>query len=1016
MVIRDVSLNDDPSGCCSSFHKQHGVVMISNPALCVFITFVVASSIFNTALLQEELRSLGATPETIDYNNDDYRISFKNMDAKETKRLRDSLVTPMSSYSINMRSMAKTPVDSCAESVALFKNLANNDHIDLVSSDLKDFMDSCDLDDLISRPSSRPTASASPLQPYRHSKDSLTSTRLSNHNRAEQKRHQETTAAAAASTLLQKLSEPHQQQRHYYPQNQDVEPSAPLRHTNQDGYSNPVIHTHKPTRNGINDSANTNKHDPPISVLEKPKSRAMQYILTKRRSIDSDGLRRLQQSNVEPTATANKLLSKRHSMMSISEYEPTPTKSKLPTTVQRRNSNLQQPAISTVTLKRRNSNMQQPITTMTPLQRRNSNLQQATPSKANMQRRNSSNLHSPVEPDMTLERRSSKAQQQAQPDRRRWSSYIPDHSVVIENQVPQKDLTAPEHASRQEPRKLTNRHSMLLPSSARQYSSEENMYEAPAINQRQSALEQDVYNSETSPRIHAQSTAEKVRRRHTLSASDKRASIGQLPRHTVDKRASLHLAASRVHATSGDGEDDQVDTIPQMQQRRLANNDKRSHQIKTSSYERSIEEPNRYRSKIRNPISNRDYESQLSSSLRTTVLANSKHISPRDYQHHTTRLSKRSELQLQSSHNEATRYRHEPSDSAQIQAYEYEQIDEDSIAPQSRFKSRGLGEQRQNQPPSTVASTITQQRRNRALSAPSNHQQTTDKPSLMPVPVRYRKHSNNSISKYTSVPENAGLTSFSPPREARLYPEEIIQVEASRSSGGLSNSTTSSSHSSDRYYDPPTPPTSAVITTHGSHGKRRSVPVMNASVIDEQVRKTENRYSSYLARIKKDAIVAEQEESNPIRRLVPRRQRAVSEDTENYRQHIEQRKRSQQHQVYRDEDTEDVISSAKHLLSMTRSSTRNLEKPGESLGIDIDGGKPHQRGFQVRPIAPNKWVVANGGFAALEVEQQDLQQRLQEIAANLAFIKTNDIVGLPDGPDLAIPLSAITAAAVFPPA
>lgn len=80
----------------------------------------------DTALVQEELRSLGATPETRDYNNDNYRISFKNMDARETERLRNSLVTPMSSYSINIRSLTKTPVDSCAESVALFKNLANN--------------------------------------------------------------------------------------------------------------------------------------------------------------------------------------------------------------------------------------------------------------------------------------------------------------------------------------------------------------------------------------------------------------------------------------------------------------------------------------------------------------------------------------------------------------------------------------------------------------------------------------------------------------------------------------------------------------------------------------------------------------------------------------------------------------------------------------------------------------------------------------------------------------------------
>ncbi|KAF1800412.1 hypothetical protein V8B55DRAFT_1391583 [Mucor lusitanicus] len=869
----------------------------------------------DTALVQEELRSLGATPETIDYNNDSYRISFKNMDARETARLRDSLVTPMSSYSINVRSMLKTPVDSCAESVALFKNLANNDHIDLVSSDLKDFMDNCDLDDLMSRPSSRPNASASPLQPYRHSKDGLTSSRLSNHNRAEQKKHQET---APASTLLQKLSEPHQQHGHYYSQNEEDEPSAPLRHTNHDGYSNPVIHTHKPTRNNINDSANTNKYEPPMSVLENPKSRAMQSILSKRRSIDSDGLRRLQQTNVEPTPSDSRLLSKRHSMMSISEHEPTPTRSKLPTTAQRRNSNLQQPAVSTATLKRRNSNMQQSAAATAPLQRRNSNLQQSALSKTNIQRRNSNTAHPPVEPEVALERRNSKTQQQAQPDRRRWSSYIPDHNVVVENQLPQKDMAAPQRTSRQEPRRLLNRHSMLLPSSARRYSrEEEEVYEAPAISQRQLSREQDVNDSKTSPQIHAQSTAEKVRRRHTLSASDKRASMGQLPRHTVDKRASLHLATSRVHATFGDDEeDDQINNVPQVQQERLIHSDKRPHQIKTSSYERSVEEPNRYRSKLRNPMMSRDYETQLSSSLRTTVLSNSKHVSPREYQHHTTRLSKRSELQLQSSHDEAARYQHESSDLVHSQAYEYEQADEDLITPPSRYASRDLGEQRHNQLP--TATTAAQQRRNRALSAPSNHHQATEKPSLMPVPVRYRKHSNNSISKYTSVPENAGLTSFSPPREARLYPEEIIQVEASRSSGGLSNSTASSSHSSDRYYDPPTPPTSAVNTTYGSHGKRRSVPVMNASIIDEQVRKTENRYSSYLARVKKDAMMAEHQDINPSRRLVPRRQRVLSEDNENYRHQIEQRRKSQQQQAYRDEDTEDVISSAKHLLSMVK--------------------------------------------------------------------------------------------------
>jgi hypothetical protein len=81
----------------------------------------------DTALVDEELRSLGATPETRDYNiNDSYRISFKSMDAKETERLRHSLVTPMTNYSPVPRSLLKSPTDSYAESVALFKNLANN--------------------------------------------------------------------------------------------------------------------------------------------------------------------------------------------------------------------------------------------------------------------------------------------------------------------------------------------------------------------------------------------------------------------------------------------------------------------------------------------------------------------------------------------------------------------------------------------------------------------------------------------------------------------------------------------------------------------------------------------------------------------------------------------------------------------------------------------------------------------------------------------------------------------------
>jgi hypothetical protein len=388
--------------------------------------------------------------------------------------------------------------------------------------------------------------------------------------------------------------------------------------------------------------------------------------------------------------------------------------------------------------------------------------------------------------------------------------------------------------------------------------------------------------------------------------------MSQLSRQTEDKRASLY-GANYIQVIPIDEDHNQVEIDQQVQQKYTLTSNRGAH-VKTSSYERSAEEPNRYRSKLRNLSK----ENQSSPTVRNSHI-NSKHISPREYQQHTRSIVN-NDSRPHFDVDEVAYYRPDLPDVAQNQEYEYDQQVDEQPVPPLRYSNRKLIEQHHNIPPTT-----TQQTRNRTISAPSSQQRAnenyyTDKPSLMPVPTRYRKHSNNSISKYASVPEDTGLSSFSPPKDVRFglsttntYAEEI-QVEASRSSGGLSNSTTSSSYSSDRYYDPPTPPTSAVITHQ--HSKRKSIPVMNASMIDEQVRKTENRYSSYLARVKKENVVPEYAENSASRRLLPRRQRVISEDNENYKHQLDQRRRSQQ--VYRDDDTEDVISSAKRLLSIVK--------------------------------------------------------------------------------------------------
>ncbi|CEP16832.1 hypothetical protein [Parasitella parasitica] len=939
----------------------------------------------DNALIEEELCSLGATPENRDYYNNNYRISFKSVDAKEAERLRTTLITPMTYCSITPRSLLKTPDESVyAESVALFKNLSDNDHIDLVSSNLQDFMDHCDMDDLLSKAAtSRPSSSSSAKQPYRHNHDSLT--RLSTHNKIQRNNHQE------SYTLLQKLSEPNQQQMI---QNENEGKSSPLGHT-ENGYT----HTLKPTvinnsyKQPTIDSADTNK----------PQNRTLQSIINKRRSIDSESLSKLRQNSQAKSSSP-----KRYSMVSVGEHEttlPLLAKSKLPvsrmpvpankdsrrnsniqqpaasntTAARRRNSNLQQPANTNATIKRRNSNLQQPTAnnsslkrrdsslqsspalnasvtvkrrssnlqqpsaTKSTIQRRDSSLPQPATSKTTVKRRNSSLQQPAASTNTSLHRRNSSLQHQNEQDRRRWSSYIPEHSqkhIISEDQAPAKEISTPQRTSniianqqascRQEARKLSNRHSMISPASKGLL--QENIYEDVQPSSIMSSRNEPLEDDELEPSLPSSAPSlvglsEKARRRHTISASVRNANLGQLFKQIADKKASMY-GANHSHSNAIDENDYQHDVDHQLQKRHTLSSDRRSYMINSSSYERSTEEPNRFRSRLRNLSKDGHDQTSL---LKSPVLENSKHHCHGDFEYQI-RAARYNDLNAQAEVEEDDDYYH-----PEVLNAEHRQA-EQHIVPPPRYNSRMLAEQRHIQllagpapapapaPAPTSITTIAAQRRHRAASMPLHQQRTEEeystpeKPSLMAVSGRYRKHSNSSISKYASVPENAGLNSFSPPKDIRhglsnshTYPE--IQVEASRSSGGLSNSTASSSRSSDKYYDPPTPPANAVVTHQ--YNKRRSMPVFNASMIDEQVNRAENRYSSYLARVQSVNGSADYQETTPSRRMFPRRQRVVSEDNEYYKHQFDQHRKTQQ-QIYRDEETEDVISSAKHLLSLVK--------------------------------------------------------------------------------------------------
>lgn len=228
----------------------------------------------------------------------------------------------------------------------------------------------------------------------------------------------------------------------------------------------------------------------------------------------------------------------------------------------------------------------------------------------------------------------------------------------------------------------------------------------------------------------------------------------------------------------------------------------------------------------------------------------------------------------------------------------------------------------------TTAKTEQQQRRARALSVPASTQSNNDqvlKPSLMPVPVsRFRKHSNNSLSRYETVPEDDvaplakevrfSLTNREGNTKLQQQQHEEIFPVSSRSTGGYSNSTASSSHSSgDIDYDPPTPPSS--FNDRLDHiTKRRSMP----SFVGKEAPRL-NRYGSYLARLKDtyEPTPTEEDDDQHYREpTIIRRQRVVSEDNESHKAQLRRQQQLQQQQQHQTQNA--VTESARQLLAQVQ--------------------------------------------------------------------------------------------------
>ncbi|KAI8356093.1 hypothetical protein EDC96DRAFT_515746 [Choanephora cucurbitarum] len=712
-------------------------------------------------LVEDELRSLVSTPEH--QHNQQFKISLKSIDECKTERFRRSLVTPLPKYNHSIiqpewcGTTNKSSNDSCAESVALFKNLASNeDHIDFVSSDLKEFMSPYDLDDIVSRPTSRV-----PMSPYRH-RDMLTSSRLRNHN-------------------MQKTPEPL------------VEQKPILRHTNNKSYTNTVSHNPPsgmpinrtayldetiaiPRKHSFDSIEESRKQSPPSTPIITETSKIdhaalpnqtnngrLQKILNKRRSVDSDALKKLKSQEDKIFAS--------HSTRLVTDTK------------------LKQPSYSFT-------------------------------DKAAKSKHTSTSTAIPA--PTTSSRRASLLRQ---PDSRRWSSRISEQQI---EEIKKSPLISP----RQLPintAKRTNHHNEANLISKKKLANDDRL--GPLTSRTQ--------------RLPLKSLSDETR--HQVSFDTERDS---------DLLTNIQTSTHRINNLS------------------LINKTVAEEEPKTK-----VSKENTFRRLVRRDRATEDQHAQEASPISPSISRHTKRLNTLAT---VNRQRNSAEPTLQRRLNTSV-HRHSLSytNHSELTSTNKEE-EEEVLLPSHAERLADTNMYNRRAKPSALTVETSQlvntiiDHDNNSSYRPLHSEDKLATPLISSPSTRYQRKYGN--ARYTA--ENVSSLVDTPSKEVRFskanffisHPNDI-PIAASQSSGGLSNST-GSSHSGELYYDPPL---SANSRSALLSQKRCSIPVLNTTLIDEQVRKSERRYSSYLARIKhEDEPVPDNFEQSPVRYMTRQRPRAIS--------------------------------------------------------------------------------------------------------------------------------------------
>lgn len=838
----------------------------------------------DAALAEEELASITHSSSR---NADNYRFSLRSIEDKDLDSFRRSLITPMAINSnkaqsplysnmtntrhspptgstknhILKRQNTISPTHSCGESVtesvALFNSILDDDGIDLVKSDLKDFMSPYDMDDLISRPGSRlPNTTPSPQNIGRFNRDALVSRRYNQ---------------SATLPEKEKASRHTNIERDY-----NLNDNLLTTTTNMDTKD-------KVTQLYISKPNSYNRRDRKSSVDASVQTQTRRMSTSAIQTDIGDSLRQIPQNTIQDERNKQK----------------TPSLLKL------------------------------------------SQDQQIHPS--------------PRTASATTRTKKSD-------DKRRWSSYTSNYADEIGDSAEKPDTVKSHRLSAINPLSsryghksinnsshstmtTTNTTSNLLPSS--RYVKEKrssidlnasgNLYRQQASDQRYSSISRPAERraSERSSLISDQQQVSEAQQRSSQilerRASNRNSLVLNQSKYKQAEDLDRRVPTLRsrglppTNHQSESNEQQQRSKLAPTVSKRSSNLERRSSHGALSLVNKGLNESGNTKQSLNEPtrgsditLSNRYV--QRRSSHREISLTNLSSVGERRSSRDISdsfipnrRVERRSSIQEPSTriHQQVT-----TAAAKNTNRYSYH----GGYGSLSKIDSK-LTEDAAGLP--TSAKTDQQQRRSRALSVPASTQSNNDqvlKPSLMPVPVsRFRKHSNNSLSRYETVPEDDvaplakevrfSLSNREENTKTQQHHEEILPV-SSRSTGGYSNSTASSSHSSgDIDYDPPTPPSS--FNDRLDHiTKRRSMP----SFVGKEAPRL-NRYGSYLARLKdtyETTPTDEDDDQNFIEPTIIRRQRVVSEDNESHKA----QQRRQQQQQYQNQNA--VTESARQLLAQVQ--------------------------------------------------------------------------------------------------